>query len=196
MHHFIDITEKAMMKKMAQQALLGVLILILCLSSLSCYTVLRRPGRIMPEEDRYLEEGYSDEWVSPSYLWYDPFYSWYYPNAYSRWRYYYGYPWWWDDYWYWHPDDGGGAPPVDTERHIWDRRRGPDWSTPPSTPSPPSSPSQPRQSKSEEGREPADAQKGQQQRRPDWKRSPDHSESTEQRSKDRGEQQEDEEKRE
>lgn len=180
------------MKKMLRQVFWGVLLALLCFSSLSCYTVLRRPSRIMPQEDRYLEEGYYEA----NSIWYDPFYRWYYPDAYSRWRYYYGYPWWWNDYWYQHPYDGEETPPVDTERYIWDRRREPDWSSPPSTPGAPSSPSQPRQRKQEEKRTPAETQKSEQRRRPDWKQQPDHSQDTEQRSRDRGEQQSDEEKRE
>jgi len=180
--------------KRARQILLGTLLLALCFSYLNCYTVLKPPRGVMSEEDRYLEEGYYDEWVSPRYLWYDPFYRWYYPDAYGRWRYYYGYPWWWNDYWYWHPHDGEEAPPEDTDRHIWDERRDPGWSSPPSAPGTPSSPSQPRQKRSEEKPKPAEDQSSEQRRTPDRQRQPDHSQPSEQKSKDSGERQEREEK--
>ncbi|MFC1683422.1 hypothetical protein ACFL0G_04370, partial [Candidatus Zixiibacteriota bacterium] len=124
-----------MITDMGRRILLAMLLMLLCFSSLSCYTVLKRPGGVLQEEDRYLGEGYyAEESEIPAYYWYSPFDRWYYPSYHSRWRYYYGYPWWWDDYWYWHPDEVGGGAPRDTDKHIWDRRRGPDWSAPPSSP--------------------------------------------------------------
>lgn len=179
------------MKKMIRRALLGLLLLSMVLSFTGCYTVLRRPGRVTEEEERYLEQGYEEQWGGPSYLWYDPFYYWYYPEACGRWRYYYTYPWWWNDYWFWHGQPGEG-PPVDTDRYIWDRRRGPDWSSPPSSPSSPSSPSQPRQrpQKPGEKRQPADSQKDQHRRKPDWRSQPDRSQTPEQKTKGKEEQEE------
>jgi hypothetical protein len=172
------------MKKVAHQAVLGVILLAICLSSVNCYTVLRRPGKVTSEEDSYLgRDYYMEEWTGPRYLWYDPFYHWYYPDQYYRWRYYYTYPWWWNDYWFWHGD--GEAPPVETDRYIWDRRRGPDWSSPPSTPRPPSSASQPRegQQRPQQGPPPTESPKDQPRRRPEWGRQPSHSPPPEQKTR-------------
>ena len=177
------------MEKTARQTILGVILLAICLSSMSCYTVLRRPEKVTSEEDRSLgQEYYSEDWVGPGYLWYDPYYHWYYPDAYSRWRYYYTYPWWWNDYWFWHGD--GEAPPVDTERYIWDGRRDPDWSAPPTTPGPPSSASQPHAApqKPEEKPPQVESPEDQRRRRPDWGQQPGHAPPPEQKTKDKEQQ--------
>ena len=165
-----------MITDMGRRILLAMLLMLLCFSSLSCYTVLKRPGGVLQEEDRYLGEGYyAEESEIPAYYWYSPFDRWYYPSYYSRWRYYYGYPWWWDDYWYWHPDEIGGGAPRDTDRHIWDRKRGPDWSAPPSSPGSPSGSSQPIQKKGKQESSPTESKKEQNRRKPDWQQSRDRS---------------------
>jgi hypothetical protein len=175
-----------------RRLILGIFLLAMFFVSLGCYTVLKKPGRVMPEEDRHLGEGYyTEDWAGPGHLWYDPFYNWYYPDVCGRWRYYYTCPWWWNDHRYWHSGEDEGIP-VDTERHIWDRRRGPGWSSPPSSPGTPSSASRPSQKKGKVGEKPvpADSQKDQERRMPDWGRKPSDRSSPELKSKDRGQQEE------
>jgi len=165
-----------MITNMGRRILLAMLLMLMCFSSLSCYTVLKRPGGVFQEEDRYLGEGYyAEDSEIPAYYWYSPFDRWYYPTYHSRWRYYYGYPWWWDDYWYWHPDEVGEGVPRDTDRHIWDRRRGPDWSAPPSSPGSPSGSSQPIQKKGKQESSQTEPKKEQNRRKPDWQQSRDRS---------------------
>jgi hypothetical protein len=159
------------MKITAGRAAAGILLLLICFSMLGCYTVIRRSGAGIDEQDRYLSEGrLSERWIDPGHLWYDPFYHWYYPSAYGHWRYYYTYPWWWNDYWFWDPGPDRPAAPVDTDRHIWDERRRPGWSSPPSSPAPPSSASRPKRSpkKEESDRSSGDSSQQNQRRTPNW----------------------------
>jgi hypothetical protein len=161
------------MKKMIRYIVAGSLVAMLSLSMTGCYTVIRRSGSAMDEQDRYLSDaGYAERWIDPQHIWYDPFYHWYYPSAYGPWRYYYTHPWWWNDYWFWDPGPDRPGAAVDTERHIWDGRRKPDWSSPPSSPTPPSTASQPskdRQEKQPQSSTESSPQKGQR-RRPDLRR--------------------------
>jgi hypothetical protein len=159
------------MKTAARRVILGAILMTISFSLYGCYTVLKRPGGVMEAEDRYLGEGYGEErWVHPDYLWYDPFYRWYYPDAYGHWRYYYSYPWWWNEYWFWHPDPGRPRAPVSTDRHIWDDRRGPGWSSSPSAPRSPSTASQPKGDRGEDAKRPSpeSSRKDPVRRRPDW----------------------------
>lgn len=181
------------MRNVAHRIILVALIVAMSFSFPSCYTVVKWPGRISPEEGSYLEQGYyQEDGVSSRYFWYDPFYSWYYPDAYTRWRYYYTYPWWWNDYWYWNPGNGGRGEPADIERHIWDQRRGPNWSSPPSAPSTPSNASQPNQKREEpkEKSPSAEPRKDQSRRNPDWKQGQSDHSSDELKSRDRGQKEE------
>ena len=162
------------MKSLIGRAMAGFLLLMMFLSLSGCYTVIRRSGAAVDEQDHYLSEGQvSERWIDPGYIYYDPFYHWYYPSAYGHWRYYYTYPWWWNDYWFWDPGPDRPGTQVDTERHIWDDRRGPGWTSPPSSPAPPSTASQPKRSskETESGRPSQDSSQEGQQRRPDWNNS-------------------------
>ena len=172
------------------RAMAGLLLLLICFSMSGCYTVIRRSGAAMNEQDRYLSEGQvSERWIDPGSMWYDPFYHWYYPSAYGHWRYYYTYPWWWNEYWFWDPGPDRLSTPVDTDRHIWDDRRGPGWSSPPSSPAPPSSASQPKRTTDDKksGQSPRNQPQEDQRRRPNWNESEqDHSDSDLQKQKRQG----------
>ena len=174
-----------------RRLILGIFLLAMFFVSMGCYTVLKKPGGVMPEEDRHLGEGYyTEDLVRPSYLGYDPFYRWYYPDVYGRWRYYYACPWWWNDHRYWHPGEDEGIP-VDTERHIWDRKREPGWSSPPSGPRTPSNATRPskKDSKTEEKDSSTHVPEEQGRRKPDWRREQTNHSNPELELKD-GEQQE------
>jgi hypothetical protein len=179
------------MKTTTVRAMTGLLLLLLCFSFTGCYTVIRRSGATMDEQDQYLSgEQVSEHRIDPDHIWYDPFYYWYYPSAYGHWRYYYTYPWWWNDYWFWDPGPDRPSAPVDTERHIWDDRRGTDWSSPPSSPAPPSTASQPKRSskESESSRSSESSPQSGQRRSPDWnKNDTDRSTSDLQQQERRGE---------
>jgi hypothetical protein len=159
------------MKSLIGRTMAGLLLLLICFSVFGCYTVIRRSGAAMEEQDRYLSEGQvSERWIDPQHVWYDPFYHWYYPSAYGHWRYYYTYPWWWNDYWFWDPGPDRPSTPADTDRQIWDDRRSPSWTSPPASPAPPSTASQPKRSSNEnESKRPSQnsSQEGQR-RKPDW----------------------------
>ncbi len=113
--------------------LLGVLLMILGIMGIGCYTILTHP-RVDGEEEgivehtgRYYREHCTDchgDYHSYPY----GFYYGYYPDyywSYPRWGRYYAYPWWWDRYW-WDDDyyyhDEGEYEPVSAEKA--ERRRG------------------------------------------------------------------------
>jgi len=162
------------MKITTGRVMTGLLLLMMCFSAIGCYTMIRRSGAAMDEQDGYLSETrISDRWIDPAHVWYDPFYHWYYPSDYGHWRYYYTYPWWWNDYWFWDPGTDRTSAPVDTDRHIWDDRRGPGWSSPPSSPAPPSTASQPKKpsEESQADRPSQSSPRDGKRRTPDWRDS-------------------------
>jgi hypothetical protein len=114
-------------------ALLGVLLVILAISGIGCYTILTHP-RVQGEEGEAVEHTglYYREHCTDCHGDYHSypygFYYGYYPDYYwsnPRWGRYYAYPWWWDRYWweddYQHYDDEGTAPESAEKA---ERRRG------------------------------------------------------------------------
>lgn len=128
--------------------LLSVLLVILAISGIGCYTILTHPrvegeeGEAIEHTGRYYREHCTDchgDYHSYPY----GFYYGYYPDYYwsnPRWGRYYAYPWWWDRYW-WDDDDyyydDGESVPVSAEKA--ERRRGlpPPYVRPGGTPSQP-----------------------------------------------------------
>ena len=128
--------------------LLSVLLVILAISGIGCYTILTHPrvegeeGEAIEHTGRYYREHCTDchgDYHSYPY----GFYYGYYPDYYwsnPRWGRYYAYPWWWDRYWWdddrYHYEDEGYEP-ESAERA--ERRRGllPPYVRPGGTPSQP-----------------------------------------------------------
>ena len=126
--------------------LLSVLLVILAISGIGCYTILTHPrvegeeGEAIEHTGRYYREHCTDchgDYHSYPY----GFYYGYYPDYYwsnPRWGRYYATPWWWDRYW-WDDDDyyydDGESVPVSAEKA--ERRRGlePPYVRPGGTPS-------------------------------------------------------------
>ncbi|MGB8656642.1 MAG: hypothetical protein WCE90_02525 [Candidatus Zixiibacteriota bacterium] len=112
---------------------LGILLVILGIMGIGCYTILTHP-RVQGEEAENVEQTgqYYREHCTDCHSDYHQypygFYYGYYPDYYwssPRWGHYYAYPWWWDNYW-WNettPSDNGGAQtPQGVEKA--ERRRG------------------------------------------------------------------------
>jgi hypothetical protein len=113
--------------------LLGILLVILAIMGIGCYTVLTHPrvegeeGEVVEHTGRYYREHCTDchgDYHSYPY----GFYYGYYPDyywSYPRWGRYYAYPWWWDRYW-WDDDyyyyDDPDYEPVSSEKA--EKRRG------------------------------------------------------------------------
>ena len=113
--------------------LLAVLLIIVAISGIGCYTILTHPrvegeeGDAIEHTGRYYRENCTDchgDYHSYPY----GFYYGYYPDYYwdnPRWGRYYAYPWWWDRYW-WDDDryhyDEGEVVPESAEKA--ERRRG------------------------------------------------------------------------
>ena len=113
--------------------LLGILLVILGVMGIGCYTILTHPrvegeeGEAIEHTGRYYREHCTDchqDYHSYPY----GFYYGYYPDYYwsnPRWGHYYAYPWWWDGYW-WDDNhyyyDEGEYEPVSAEKA--ERRRG------------------------------------------------------------------------
>ncbi len=127
---------------------LSVLLVILSIGAVGCYTVLTHP-RVQGEEaeavehtGRYYREHCTDchgDYHNYPY----GFYYGYYPDYYwsqPRWGRYYAYPWWWD--WYWWDDDYDDYDDAQYETvtsEKADRRRGlvPPYVSPQGTPATP-----------------------------------------------------------
>jgi hypothetical protein len=112
---------------------LGILLTIMSVCAIGCYTVLTHP-MVQGEETEAVEHTgeYYREHCTDCHGDYHNypygFYYGYYPNYYwssPRWGHYYAYPWWWDRYW-WdtgeHHYDEAVQPPESSEKA--DRRRG------------------------------------------------------------------------
>ncbi len=113
--------------------LLGILLVILGIMGIGCYTIITHPrvegeeGEVVEHTGRYYREHCTDchgDYHSYPY----GFYYGYYPDyywSYPRWGRYYAYPWWWDRYW-WDDDyyyyDDGEYEPESAEKA--ERRRG------------------------------------------------------------------------
>jgi len=113
--------------------LLGILLVILGIMGIGCYTVITHPrvegeeGEVIEHTGRYYREHCTDchgDYHNYPY----GFYYGYYPDYYwsnPRWGRYYAYPWWWDRYW-WDDDyyyyDDGEYEPASAEKA--ERRRG------------------------------------------------------------------------
>ena len=128
--------------------LLSVLLVILAISGIGCYTILTHPrvegeeGEAIEHTGRYYREHCTDchgDYHSYPY----GFYYGYYPDYYwsnPRWGRYYAYPWWWDRYWWdddrYHYEDEEYEPESAEKA---ERRRGllPPYVRPGGTPSQP-----------------------------------------------------------
>jgi hypothetical protein len=112
---------------------LGILLAILAIMGIGCYTVLTHPrvqgeeGEVVEHTGMYYREHCTDchsDYHSYPYGFYYGYYPDYYWN-YPRWGSYYAYPWWWDRYWwdddYYHYDDGDYVPESAEKA---ERRRG------------------------------------------------------------------------
>jgi len=108
---------------------LGVLLIIVGVFAIGCYTVLTHPRVQGEEEERiehtgaYYREHCTDchvDYHSYPYGYYYGFYPDYY-WSYPRWGRYYAYPWWWDRYW-WDYDNDAEYVPISEEKA--ERRRG------------------------------------------------------------------------
>ncbi len=96
---------------------LAVMLIIVGVCGMGCYTVLMHPRVQGEEEDRiehtgeYYRQHCTDchgDYHSYPYGYYYESYPDYYWSS-PRWGYYYAYPWWWDRYW-WDYDDGEYVP--------------------------------------------------------------------------------------
>jgi hypothetical protein len=110
-----------------------VLLVVVAISGIGCYTILTHPrvegeeGDAIEHTGRYYRENCTNchgDYHSYPY----GFYYGYYPDYYwsnPRWGRYYAYPWWWDRYW-WDDDryyyDGDEVEPESAEKA--ERRRG------------------------------------------------------------------------
>jgi len=112
---------------------LGILLVILAVMGIGCYTILNHPT-VQGEEAENVEQSgqYYREHCTDCHGDYHQypygFYYGYYPDYYfnnPRWGHYYAYPWWWDNYW-WNDDNyhdnGTGTTPESAEKA--ERRRG------------------------------------------------------------------------
>jgi hypothetical protein len=113
--------------------LLGMLLVILGIMGVGCYTILTHPrvegeeGQVVEHTGRYYRDNCTDchaDYHSYPYGFYYGYYPDYYWN-YPRWGRYYAYPWWWDGYW-WDDDhyyyDDAESDPLSSEKAG--RRRG------------------------------------------------------------------------
>lgn len=99
--------------------LMGVMLTIIGIFVVGCYTILSHP-RVEGEEGetysgRYYRDNCTDchaDYHNYPYGYYYGYYPDYYWN-YPRWGHYYIYPWWWDWYWW---DDGGGGGIIQQEK--------------------------------------------------------------------------------
>lgn len=108
---------------------LGILLVILGITGLGCYTILTHP-MVQGEAQENIEQTgtYYREHCTDCHQDYHQypygFYYGYYPDYYwssPRWGHYYAYPWWWDNYWWndnYYDNNGSGAgqPPVSAEK--------------------------------------------------------------------------------
>jgi hypothetical protein len=113
--------------------LLGMLLVVLGIMGIGCYTVLTHPrvegeeGEVVEHTGRYYREHCTDCHIDYHRYPYGFYYG-YYPDyywSYPRWGRYYAYPWWWDRYWwdddYYYYDDGESVPESAEKA---ERRRG------------------------------------------------------------------------
>jgi hypothetical protein len=120
------------MTKMKRKiVLLGILLMILGIMGIGCYTVFTHT-RVQGEEGEaeYTGQYYREHCTDCHQDYHNfpyGFYYGYYPDYYwsnPRWGHYYAYPWWWDRYWgddYYY-DEGGVTEPESAEKA--ERRRG------------------------------------------------------------------------
>jgi hypothetical protein len=112
---------------------LGILLMILTITGIGCYTILTHPT-VQGEEAENVEQTgqYYREHCTDCHGDYHQypygFYYGYYPDYYfsnPRWGHYYAYPWWWDNYW-WNNDNNNdnGAATVPESGEKAERRRG------------------------------------------------------------------------
>lgn len=161
---------------------LGILLIMVGVFAIGCYTVLMHPMVQGEEEETvehtgtYYRENCTNchgDYHSYPYGYYYGYYPDYYWSS-PRWGYYYAYPWWWDRYW-WDNDEGVESVPKSDEKG--ERRRGleppyvPQTGTPaPFISVPPSKPEeQPSQISGEE--EPNSPKEQQQQEKPKDKKA-------------------------
>ncbi len=112
---------------------LSILLVILAILGIGCYTILSHPQVQGEEADNMEQTGqYYREHCTDCHGDYHQypygFYYGYYPDYYfnnPRWGHYYAYPWWWDNYW-WndnnYPDNGTGSASESAEKA--EKRRG------------------------------------------------------------------------
>jgi hypothetical protein len=120
-----------MKKKMV---ILGILLMILGIAGIGCYTILSHPTVQGEEADNVEQNGqYYRENCTNCHADYHQypygFYYGYYPDYYwnnPRWGHYYAYPWWWDNYWWDNNNDnsGGGGTTMPESADKAERRRG------------------------------------------------------------------------
>lgn len=118
-----------MMKMKIRFVWLAVLLMMVGVFAIGCYTVLMHP-QVQGEEEEtiehtgaYYRENCTDchgDYHSYPYGYYYGFYPDYY-WSHPRWGHYYAYPWWWDRYWSDYDDD---AEYVPTTEEKAERRRG------------------------------------------------------------------------
>ncbi len=143
--------------------ILGILLLILGIAGVGCYTIISHPT-VQGEEEANVEQNgqYYRENCTNCHSDYHQypygFYYGYYPDYYwnnPRWGHYYAYPWWWDNYWgnnnNENTDNGGTSVPESADKA--ERRRGlePPYVRPEGTPNTPLVP--PTTTKSDQGTE-------------------------------------------
>jgi hypothetical protein len=118
-----------MMKMKNRFIWLGILLIIVGVMVIGCYTVLMHP-QVQGEEEATVENSgeYYREHCTDCHGDYHNYpygyYYGYYPNYYwssPRWGHYYAYPWWWDKYW-WSSNDEVESVPKSDEKV--ERRRG------------------------------------------------------------------------
>jgi len=121
------------MTKMKKKiVLLGILLIILGIMGIGCYTVLTHT-RVQGEgeEAEYTGQYYREHCTDCHQDYHNfpyGFYYGYYPDYYwsnPRWGHYYAYPWWWDRYWgNDYSNDNGGVEQTPESAEKAERRRG------------------------------------------------------------------------
>jgi hypothetical protein len=109
---------------------LGILLVIVGVFTIGCYTVLMHP-QVQGEEEatvehtgEYYREHCTDchgDYHNYPYGYYYGFYPDYYWSS-PRWGHYYAYPWWWDRYWWNYDESNVETSPQSDEKA--ERRRG------------------------------------------------------------------------
>ncbi len=111
---------------------LGILLVILTITGVGCYTILTHPT-VQGEEAGNIEQTgqYYREHCTDCHGDYHQypygFYYGYYPDYYfsnPRWGHYYAYPWWWDNYW-WNNNNYNNGEATTPESNEKAEKRGP-----------------------------------------------------------------------